>query len=116
MSFILVLLIISLVVIVPVKFAATYVQAGRTGVGSCLIAVIVAGGFQTIVGSLFDNQFLSFIAALAIAPLAYMFVLDTTYKKGLVIGAIQVTLTIALFLVLLPSMSQYGTVTIDLGK
>lgn len=117
MSIIVGLFAAALLLLVPVKVAANYVQAGRTGVGSCLIAVIIAGGFQKITERVLgEYQILAFITTLAIVPLAYMLVLDTTYKKGLIVGAVQIVLAAALFVLLLPLLSQYGTVTVNVGK
>jgi hypothetical protein len=98
---IVVLLIAMFVLVFPVKIAAGWVQAGRTGFGSCLVAVIFAGVCQAILGSFFGRGSVTgVLVALLVTPLPYMLVLDTTYVKGMIIAIVQLLLLLLAVFVL----------------
>lgn len=103
MGFLSFLIVSAVLIILPIKFAANYVGAQRTGIFSCLIAILLVSAFQqglkTFVPELAaTHQALESIAVLLITALVYMLVLDTTYIKGFAIGVIQIVLMFVLAL------------------
>jgi hypothetical protein len=77
--------------LVPIKIGAIAVRAGRTGLGSCFLA-LVASWFFLILFSMFLWHGGVLLSVFTTA-LAYMLVLETTYLKGLAIAAIQFVVT-----------------------
>ena len=87
-----------LVIVGPVMVGARVVGAGRTGFWICLGALIVSNILVTMAGHLFHG--LGLIAGIFAAALGYMWVLDTTYLRGLAICAIQFVITLVVVVVL----------------
>ena len=111
MSFILFLVAAAIILIVPVKVAATHVQAGRTGAGSCFFAVLVVSALQKGLEAVIHSQPLVYLTVLVIAPAVFMVILDTSYKKGLIIAVVQLVLAFILALIFIAILP--GTVTIS---
>jgi len=97
--------IILAILILPIKFAASYVGAKNTGVFMCLLALIFAAIIQkgvTISFPLISIQHPIFdsIGALFLSAFAYMLVLGTTYLKGIAIALIQILFTVLLVFII----------------
>ncbi len=97
--------IILAILILPIKFAATYVRAKNTGVFMCLLALIFAAIIQKGVSISFplislQHPIFDSIGALLLSAFAYMLVLGTTYLKGIAIALIQILLTVLLAFVI----------------
>src|SRR5262245_55052439 len=99
MSFLLIMIVGIVIIVMPVKFAAQFVGAGRTGFWMCLIAVIVVSVLDSMLGGFITNRFAHFVVSLAVSGGIYMMILDTTYMKGIGISLIQLLLLIVLALI-----------------
>jgi hypothetical protein len=84
------IILVVIVALLPVKIAASVVGARNRGFGACFLAVIVALLINGIFGHLFRYGF--FIGAL-VTGLAYMWVLGTTYWRGVGIALLQTVIT-----------------------
>ena len=92
------LVIILLLTVVPVMIAARIVGAGRDGFWICLLALIVSSIIVGIAVRLFHGGgLLSFF----VAPVGYMWILDTTYLRGLGVVVLQYLVIAAIAMVLL---------------
>jgi hypothetical protein len=102
MGFLIFLLVVVVVLIIPIKLAATWVGAQNTGVMSCLLALILAAaiqkGFSMVLPGVSEN--LGLLIGIPLASFAYMLVLGTTFIKGIIIAVIQGVLTILIVVVL----------------
>jgi hypothetical protein len=83
---------VAVFVILPIKLAATWVGAERTGWFICLFAGIIAGIISAIA-----NQIVHFgaIGSIFVVGAVYMLVLGTTYVRGLIIAVLELVLTYA---------------------
>ena len=86
LTFILVLIAILVFTVVPVMIAARIVGAGRTGFWICLGAMIVS---LLIVGFAAKVFHIGGLLGLFVAPLGYMWILETTYLRGLAMVFLQ---------------------------
>ena len=107
------------ILILPIKLAASFMDAGKTSYLSCFIAIIlVAAIYQGL--SIFlpvlseTNIFLQFIVSLFISAFVYMFVLETTYKKGIAIAGIQLVL-MAIFIVVAGLLIPGAELNVNIG-
>ena len=97
LTFILIVLAILAFTVVPVMIAARIVGAGRTGFWICFGAMIVS---LLIVGFAARIFHIGGLLGLFVAPLGYMWILDTTYLRGLAMVFLQY-LIVAAFAVIL---------------
>jgi len=84
-------------VAVPVMIAARIVGAGRTGFWMCLLAAIVSSIIVGVAVRLFHGGGL---LAFFVAPLGYMWILDTTYLRGLLMVLLQYVMAAILVTIL----------------
>lgn len=92
------LLIVVLLLVLPLKFAAKFIGAKNTGFFSCLFALIVSALFQYGVDYYFpglDDTY-GWLVTVPVAALAYMLVLGTTVLKAVLIAIVQVILMVLL--------------------
>lgn len=92
------LLIVVLLLVLPLKFAAKFIGARNTGFFSCLFALIVSALFQFGVDYYFpglDDTY-GWLVTVPVAAIAYMLVLGTTFLKGILIAIVQVILMVLL--------------------
>lgn len=92
------LLIVVLLLVLPLKFAAKFIGAKNTGFFSCLFALIVSALFQFGVDYYFpglDDTY-GWLVTVPVAAIAYMLVLGTTFLKGILIAIVQVILMVLL--------------------
>ncbi|MEO5690011.1 MAG: hypothetical protein ABIR54_21850 [Burkholderiaceae bacterium] len=99
-----VLVIALLVVVAPVMIAARIVGAGRTGFGYSLLALIVS---FLIVGFTVKVFHIGGLIGFFVAPLGFMFILDTTYLRGL--GIVILQYLIAAVLVFIVAFTALGS-------
>ena len=85
--------VILLIAAAPVMIGARIVGAGRTGFWAALGALIVANIIVGVATVFFHRLGL---LAIFVAPLGYMWVLDTTYLRALAIEVIQFAIVVAL--------------------
>jgi hypothetical protein len=83
---ILVVAVILLLTVVPVMIGARIVGAARTGFWVCLLALIVSSVIVGLALRLFHGGGL---LAFFVAPLGFMWILDTTYLRGLLMVILQ---------------------------
>jgi hypothetical protein len=81
-----VVLVVLLLTVVPVMIGARIVGAKRTGFWMSLLALVVSSMIVGVALRLFHN---SGLLALFVAPLGYMWILDTTYLRGLAMVILQ---------------------------
>ena len=86
LSFIIVVAVILLLTVVPVMVGARIVGAGRTGFWICLLALFVSSLIVGFALRLFHGGGL---LAFFVAPLGFMWILDTTYLRGLLMVILQ---------------------------
>ena len=97
MWLLIVLALILLVTVVPVMIAARIVGAKRTGFWVCLLALIVSALIVGVAVRLFHGGgLLAFFAS----ALGFMWILDTTYWRGLGIVVLQYLIIAALVVIL----------------
>jgi len=82
----LVVLVLLLLTVVPVMIGARVVGARRTGFWASLLALIVS---SVIVGFALRVFHGGGLLALFVAPLGFMWILDTTYLRGLLMVFLQ---------------------------
>jgi hypothetical protein len=97
LTFVLVVLVILLVTVVPTMIAARIVGAGRTGFWICLLALIVS---SLVVGFAVRVFHGGGLLAFFVAPLGFMWILDTTYLRGLGMVVLQYLIAVAIALVI----------------
>lgn len=93
-----VLAVILLIVVAPVMIAARIVGAARNGFWSCLLAMVVSFLIVGLAVRLFHGGGL---VAFFAAPLGFMWILDTTYLRGLGIVVLQYVIAGLIAVVLL---------------
>jgi hypothetical protein len=86
LTFLIVVLVILLLTVVPVMIAARIVGAGRSGFWICLLALFVS---SLIVGFAVRVFHGGGLLAFFVAPLGFMWILDTSYLRGLLIEILQ---------------------------
>jgi len=91
------LVLILLIAAVPVMIGARVVGAGRTGFWAALGALIVSNIVVALATAFFHRLGL---LSIFVAPLGYMWVLDTTYLRALAIELIQLAIVFGLVLAL----------------
>ena len=91
------LAVILLIAAAPVMIGARIVGAGRTGFWAALGALIVSNIIVSVAVAFFHR--LGFLA-IFVAPLGYMWVLDTTYLRALAIEVIQFAIIVGLVFIL----------------
>ena len=97
MWLLIVLALILLVTVAPVMIAARIVGAQRTGFWMCLLALIVSSLIVGVAVRLFHGGgLLAFFAS----ALGFMWILDTTYWRGLGIVILQYLIIVALVVIL----------------
>ena len=97
MWLLIVLALILLVTVAPVMIAARIVGAKRTGFWMCLLALIVSSLIVGVAVRLFHGGgLLAFFAS----ALGFMWILDTTYWRGLGIVILQYLIIAALVVIL----------------
>jgi hypothetical protein len=104
LTFIIVVLVVLLILAGPVMVGARVVGAGRTSFGACLGALVVSNVIVALATVFFHRLGL---LAIFVAPLGYMWVLDTTYLRALAIEAIQFAIMVGLVFIL--AMTAVGT-------
>jgi len=97
LTFIFVVLAILAFTVVPVMIAARIVGAGRTGFWICFGAMLVS---LLIVGFAAKVFHVGGLLGLFVAPLGYMWILETTYLRGLAMVVLQYVIA-AVFAVIL---------------
>ena len=97
LTFILIVLAILAFTVVPVMIAARIVGAGRTGFWICFGAMIVS---LLIVGFAAKVFHVGGLLGLFVAPLGYMWILETTYLRGLAIVFLQYLIAAAFAVIL----------------
>jgi len=97
MQLIIAFIVITIILIVPIKIAASMVGARRTGIFHCFIAIVLAALLQGAAARLIPgiSEMLGVLLALPLAAVAYMLILDTTFFKSLGIAIIQGVVTVA---------------------
>ena len=92
------LIVVVVLLVLPLKFAAQFIGAKNTGFLSCLFALIVSALFQYGVNHFFpnlDNTY-GWLVTVPVAAIAYMLVLGTSFIKGVLIAIVQVILAVLL--------------------
>ncbi len=87
----------------PVRFAARAVGARRDSISMCFFAIIIVGFANNLMSNMdLGDQTITavgvFIAFFVVSGFIYMFMLETTFKGGVVITVVQVVLTLVLSL------------------
>jgi len=86
MWFIILVLVVLLLTVAPVMIAARIVGARRTGFWICLLALFVSSLIVGVALRLFHG---GGVLAFFVAPLGFMWILDTTYPRGLLMVLLQ---------------------------
>ena len=96
MELIIGLAIVTIILIVPIKIAASMVGAQRTGIFSCFFAILLSAVIQAVVAKLIPgiSEKLGILLSLPLTALSYAMILGTTFFKGIGIAIIQVVVTI----------------------
>ncbi|GAA4342869.1 hypothetical protein [Kangiella taiwanensis] len=92
------LIIVVVLLVLPLKFAAQFIGAKNTGFFNCLFALIVSALFQYGVNYFFpnlDNTY-GWLVTVPVAAIAYMLVLGTSFIKSVLIAIVQVILAVLL--------------------
>jgi hypothetical protein len=102
MEFSIFFLVTVIILIAPIKLAATWVGAQNTGIISCFIAILVTSAVQQGFSVIFPelNENIGTLIGLPLDALVYMLILNTTFIKGIIIALIQTILILALAFVL----------------
>ena len=98
LTFVLVALVVLLLTVVPVMIGARIVGAKRAGFWMCLLALFVSTLVVGVALRLFHGGGL---LAFFVAPLGFMWILDTTYLRGLAMVLLQYLITTVIVLVLM---------------
>lgn len=98
------LLLVLFIIVLPfaaVMYAARAVGAGRTGFGSVIVALLMQTALSKIIDASTSSALLAFLASILGGAFLFQLVLDTTFKKGLIIGIVgSVIMAAGVFLVL----------------
>jgi hypothetical protein len=86
------------IVVVPIMLAARFVGAGKTGFGSCLFAAFMLAVVSALTNGMIGDGLLSSFVNAMLGAIVFMFVLDTTFVKGL---CISVLATVIVFFAML---------------
>jgi len=98
LTFLIAVLVILLLTVVPVMVAARIVGAGRTGFWICLLALFVSSLIVGFAVRLFHGGGL---LAFFVAPLGFMWILDTSYLRGLLMVILQYVIIAVIAVVLM---------------
>ncbi len=97
LTFCIAVLVALLVIVGPVMIAARIVGAGRSGFWISLLALIVSSVIVGFALRLFHGGGL---LAFFVAPLGFMWILDTTYLRGLLMVILQYLIMGVIFVIL----------------
>ena len=90
LSFLIIVLVVLLLTVVPVMVAARIVGARNTGFWRCLLALFVSSLVVGVALRVFHGGGL---LAFFVAPLGFMWMLDTTYLRALAMVVLQYLVT-----------------------
>lgn len=100
MEFILIFAVVVALAVVPVMLAARFVGAGRVGVGSALVAVIVQSALSAATRAFAPSLGVALLVAIVAGSAIYAFVLDTTLIRGFLIGIVSTVIGVVVLVVL----------------
>ena len=89
MKILLVLAAMLALAIFPIMYTARAVGAGRTGVWWIIASIILQSAFSQFLGKFVPSPFFSFVGAVVGGSFIYSMTLDTTLKKGFIIGLVS---------------------------
>ena len=99
---------IGFLLIAPIKYAADYLETGRTSLISCFMAVLLSYCLSVALENTNYSEMSMILILVMTIPLVFMIVLDTNYKKGFIISLLHglvVSLIILLFTNMLPDLA-----------
>jgi len=92
--------ILIIIALVPlIKIIANYMSTTTTDTTRCLVAVILIQVIYTVLSAYIPNQPSAVLVSILVAGVVYMFALEMTYIKSLVISVAHMALTYALAIV-----------------
>lgn len=102
MELIIGLAVVTIILIVPIKIAASMVGAQRNGIFSCFFAILLSAIIQAAAAKLIPgiSERLGVLLSLPLAAIAYAFILGTSFFKGIGIAILQIVVTIGVLFVL----------------
>ena len=98
LTFGIVVLVILLLTVVPVMIGARIVGAGRSGFWICLLALIVSSAIVAFAVHVFHG---GGVLAFFVAPIGFMWILDTSYLRGLLIEILQYVIFAVIVVILM---------------
>ena len=109
MELILAIGLVTVLLIVPIKIAASMVGAENTGIGYCFLAILFSAILQFVVNIFVPSQseVLGLLIALPLTAICYAYVLGTTFLKGIGIAIIQFVVTLLVVLVMALAVSGF---------
>ncbi len=99
------------IVVLPVKLAAGFVGAERTGFGSALLAAVLQFVLVAIVRLLMPDGLAEIVAALIVGSIVYAYVLGTSVIKGFIISIVATVIALISVLMLGTSFALLASAT-----
>ena len=110
------LLILTLVAVIaiavlPVKLAAGFVGAERTGFGSVLVAVVLQFVLVAVVRALMPDGLAEIVAAVIVGSIVYAYALGTSVIKGFIVSVLATVIAVVAILMLGSSFALLAAAT-----
>ncbi len=99
------------IAVLPVKFAANFVGAERTGFGAVLLAVVLQFVLVTIARVLMPDGLAEILAALLVGSIVYAYALGTSVMKGFIISIIATVIAVIAVIMLGTSFALLASAT-----
>ncbi|WLD57190.1 hypothetical protein NFC81_10715 [Salinispirillum sp. LH 10-3-1] len=107
------LLVLVVLTVIPVMFAARIVRARNTGFWSALAAVILLMVLSLLLERFVPQQGIALAIAVIVGSAIYAFTLGTTWLKGFMVAILSLVIVIGLIVVLTMVLAGIG-LTVDL--
>ncbi len=111
LALILTLVAVIAIAVLPVKLAASFVGAERTGFGSALLAVVVQFVLVAVVRALLPDGLAEVVAALVVGSIVYAYALGTSVVKGFVISIVATVIAVVAVIMLGTSFALLASAT-----
>jgi hypothetical protein len=99
-SLLLILTVAIAILVVPIMIAARLVGAEKTSFGSCLLTAFMMSVVSNLTDGMLQDKLLSFIVNTLLGAIVVMFVLDTSFLKGLCVSILATAIVFVVMLAL----------------
>jgi hypothetical protein len=108
-SLVIVFVVVFTIMGAPIMIAAKLVGAEKTGFGYCLLAAFMMAVVSTLTDGMLQDELLRFIVNTLLGAIVVMFVLDTSFLKGLCVSILATAIVFVVMLALAGTLMVSAT-------